>query len=53
MPLQRKLRELQINLMAPVWVGLGIYMACTDRINWWVLTLIMLSHIKLPIVKRW
>lgn len=51
--LQHKTREIKINLMAFVWVGFGIYCVSIGTINWWMLALVMLSHIEFPIVKRW
>lgn len=39
-------RTFSINLFTPIWMGLAVWCAATDRVSWWTVGLIFLSGVK-------
>jgi len=38
-----------INAFAPIWIIAGMVLCLTERLDWWVLVLIIASHIHVNI----
>jgi len=46
---QKLVRTATFNITFPLWLAFAVWLAATDRVAWWVVILVLLSHVKIDL----
>jgi len=43
---------ISIDLMTPIWLAFILFVGISGKVDWWIITLVLLLKIKIPISRR-